>query len=134
MDYEQLMKFHNKGNPFTREMGVRVVEVRKGYAKLRMTVDEKHTNALGVVHGGCLFTIADSVCGVAASSYGSQSVTVNASINYLSPALRIKELIGEAKAVKHGNRIRVFQATVKDESGNLLACGEFTYYDLNKKV
>ena len=92
MDYENLMEFHNKENPFTREMGVQIFEIREGYAKLKLSVKKSHTNALGIVHGGCLFTLADSVCGVAASSYGRQSVTVNASINYLSPALQVKEL------------------------------------------
>ena len=134
MDYEDLMEFHNKENPFTREMGVKIIEIREGYAKLKLGVKKSHTNALGVVHGGCLFTLADSVCGVAASSYGGQSVTVNASINYLSPTFRVRELTGEAEVIKHGQRISVFQAEIKDESGNLLVRGEFTYCDLDKII
>lgn len=134
MDYEKLIAFHNRENPFTKEMGVHVIEIREGYAKLKLDVEKGHTNALGIVHGGCLFTVADSACGVAASSYEKKSVTVNACINYLSPALRVKELIGEATVIKHGKRISVFQAEVKDESGNLLVRGEFTYYDLGKNV
>lgn len=134
MDYENLMEFHNKENPFTREMGVQIIELREGYAKLNLDVKKYHTNALGVVHGGCLFTLADSVCGVAASSYGRQSVTVNASINYLSPAFQVKKLTAEAAIIKHGKRISVFQAEVKDESGNLLVRGEFTYCVLDKTI
>lgn len=38
MDYENLMEFHNKENPFTREMGVQIFEIREGYAKLKLSV------------------------------------------------------------------------------------------------
>ena len=124
MDYEDLMEFHNKENPFTREMGVKIIEIREGYAKLKLGVKKSHTNALGVVHGGCLFTLADSVCGVAASSYGGQSVTVNASINYLSPRiydLKQKEIAKIMKkplgtiSFKYAKAIKTLRRELQDE-------------------
>ncbi len=134
MDYKQLIQFRDGGNHFTREMGIQTVEIQEGFAKVILPVRESHTNFLGSVHGGCLFSIADSVAGAAASSYGNYSTTVNASIHYLAPAIGVKELTGEAKVIKHGKRLSVFQVEIRNESGKLLVQGEFTYYDMGKKI
>lgn len=134
MAYEQLMQLHDIEDYFTKELGLEIMEIREGYAKVKLRVEQWHMNCIHSVHGGCLFSIADSAAGVAASSYGSWATTVNATISYLSPALHVKELIGEATVIKHGKRISVFQTEIRDENGNLLARGEFTYYDLNKKI
>ncbi|HIV34430.1 MAG TPA: PaaI family thioesterase [Candidatus Blautia intestinigallinarum] len=134
MDYEKLIQFRDEGNHFTRKLGIQTVEIREGYAKVKLAVEKDHTNFLGSVHGGCLFSIADSVAGAAASSYGDYSTTVNASINYLVPALQVKELTGEARVIKHGKRISVFQVQIRNDEGKLLVQGEFTYYDMGKKI
>ena len=134
MEYDQLIQLHNIEDYFTKDMGLQIVDMREGYAKVKLAVEKRHMNCIGTVHGGCLFSIADSAAGVAASSYGSWATTVNGNISYLSPALQVKELIGEAKVVKHGKRISVFQTEIRDEEGNLLVRAEFTYYDLNKEI
>ena len=134
MDYEKLIQFRDEGNHFTRKLGIQTVEIREGYAKVKLAVEKDHTNFLGSVHGGCLFSIADSVAGAAASSYGDYSTTVNASINYLAAALQVKELTGEARVIKHGKRISVFQVQIRNDEGKLLVQGEFTYYDMGKKI
>ena len=55
MDYEKLIQFRDEGNHFTRKLGIQTVEIREGYAKVKLAVEKDHTNFLGSVHGGCLF-------------------------------------------------------------------------------
>ncbi len=134
MDYERLIQIRENGNHFTHEMGIQTEEMREGYARVKLPVEKKHMNFLGSVHGGCLFSMADTVAGAASASYGNYSTTVDASIHYLAPAIDVRELIGEAKVIKHGKRISVYQVEIRSEKGKLLAMGEFTYYDMGKKI
>lgn len=53
---------------FARENGIRVVEVRLGFARTEMTVEPRHLNSVGILQGGALFTLADLAFAVASNS------------------------------------------------------------------
>lgn len=134
MDYEKLIDFRDSRNAFTREMGVRTVEIAQGYAKVELPVKPGHRNVHGSVHGGCLFTLADTVGGAAAASYGTYATTVNANINYLRPAVNGTLLTAQAREIKHGKNISVFNVEIRDEKDTLLAQGTFSYFNLDKEI
>jgi acyl-CoA thioesterase len=85
--------------PIWNLLGIEVVETRDGYAKLIMPFSEKLTQAYGIVHGGAVFTLADSAVAVSVASLvkpNRKFVTVEMKINFLEP---IREGIIEATAV-----------------------------------
>jgi acyl-CoA thioesterase len=85
--------------PIWSLLGIEVVEMRDGYSKLIMPFSEKLTQPYGIVHGGAVFTLADSAAAVSIASFvepNKKFVTVEMKINFLEP---IKEGIIEARAV-----------------------------------
>jgi acyl-CoA thioesterase len=85
--------------PIWSLLGIEVVEMRDGYSKLIMPFSEKLTQPYGIVHGGAVFTLADSAAAVSIASFvepNKKLVTVEMKINFLEP---IKEGIIEARAV-----------------------------------
>ena len=56
-------------NPYMKMLDMEFLEIGKGYAKGRIKLQPKHLNPYGSVHGGCLYSLADSVSGTAASTY-----------------------------------------------------------------
>jgi uncharacterized protein (TIGR00369 family) len=85
--------------PIWNLLGIEVVEIRDGYSRLTMPFNEKLTQAYGIVHGGVVFTLADSAVAVSVASLVEPTkkfVTVEMKINFLEP---IKEGIIEARAV-----------------------------------
>ncbi|MBO8429147.1 MAG: phenylacetic acid degradation protein, partial [Bacteroidetes bacterium] len=54
----ELIDFLNENDAFAKGTGVRLVEVRAGYARAQMVVGKEHLNAGGVCQGGALFTLA----------------------------------------------------------------------------
>jgi acyl-CoA thioesterase len=52
-------------NPFWSLLGMELMEVKKGWAKVRLPFNDKLTNAVGLVHGGAIFSPADSAVGMA---------------------------------------------------------------------
>lgn len=116
-------------NPFWALLGLELVEIRKGWARLRIPIDEKLTNAIGLVHGGAIFSAADSAVGMALVGMINQNEnisTLEMKINYLKPVKR-GELVAEAIIIHKGNQTAVGDVTVRDEEQNLIAKCLATY-------
>ena len=105
IDYEKLKEIRNMG--YIKHTGIRTVELREGYAKCEIILDERHANPIGSTHGGVLFTLVDTVGGAAATSRGRYVTTVSGNINYLRPAMTCKKLIGESREIKVGKKMCV---------------------------
>ena len=80
-----LMERLNSSSQFLQSNDMRVTEVRHGFAKVEMIIDEQILNIHGFVHGGALFSLADTVAGAASFATGRDSVTLTGTINYIKP-------------------------------------------------
>ncbi len=133
-DYEKIRKYRNSINRFAQYVGIETVEMSDGYAKAVLTVKPEFENTIGSLHGGAIFSLADTVTGSAAASCGIMHTTVNCSMNYLKPVLHEKKLIGTAHRVKKGKTISVYDVEITNDEGAVFATGSFTYFNLNKPV
>ena len=70
----------------SRELGMRLDEVRPGYARLTMTVTAIMVQGHGIGHGGYVFTLADSAFAFACNSYGPTAVAAHCDISFLRPS------------------------------------------------
>lgn len=131
---ERIMEYRNQNNQYAVFMGIKTTELLPGYAKGEMDVQSKFENAIGSVHGGCLFTLADTIGGAAAASYGNRMTTNSGSFYYLAAAIHVNKLYAEAKEVKHGKKICVYDVEITDEAGKLIAKGTFSYYNLGGRL
>ena len=121
-----------RGNDFAGAVGVRVVHQSCGYCQAELEIRPEHMNPIGTVHGGCLFTLADTTSGIAAASVGGICTTVDGTIQFLNPAFQPKKLIAKASPVKIGRKIRNFEVKITDETGCLISSAQFTFYSLQK--
>ena len=119
-------------NDFGKNIGIELIKGQndKYYGKLE--IRPEHLNPLGVVHGGCIFTLADAVCGFTIGSLGGISTTVNSYIQYFNPSFSPEYLIAEVKPRKLGKSIRHLDVEVRDDHDVLVACAEFVFCNLQK--
>lgn len=82
---------------FSQWLGVEVLEVREGYARIKMTVREEMLNGHRVAHGGISFSLADSAFAFASNSHGQKAVSIETSINHIKPVFEGDELIATAE-------------------------------------
>lgn len=115
---------------FRLTLGIRFMERRIGYARGEMDIKPWHMNVLGVIHGGCLFSLADTVSGAAAASHGGRVTTVNGSINYLKAGKDTSKIVAIAREIKYGKTLSVCDAQIFDERENLLATTTMTFFHL----
>jgi acyl-CoA thioesterase len=102
-------------------LGMEVLEVAPGRAKLAMTLTERMVNAHGFGHGGFIFTLADSALAFACNSYGFRSVAQQCSVTFLSPARLGMRLLAEATERHRAQRSGIYDVTVRDETGTVIA-------------
>lgn len=124
-------------SPFRELVGVSYTKVENGYSHCVLKVDEKLLNPAGIVHGGAIYTMADSGMGVALYSFLDEDelfLTVEANIFYLK-AVSSGKLICESKVVHRGKRTAVMEAEIRNE-GQLVAkaMGTFSIYRGKKGV
>lgn len=109
--------------PVARLVGFRILEVADGRSRLTLDVDERHANPMGTMHGGIVCDLADAAMGLAyASLLGDDEsfTTLELKANFLRPVWRAS-LVARGRVIKAGKSIGVVEATVEDESGNLVA-------------
>lgn len=134
MDYKKLAEQRTRQNRFARQIGCTITEIREGYSRVEMPINENHLNTINSIHGGCLYTIADVAGGAAAVSYGEMATTINSSFQYLRAGINTTKLIAEATGIKHGKRIMVFNINVMDQDGTVLCSGTFSFMGIGQPV
>lgn len=82
---------------FSQWLGIEVMEVQDGFAKIKMGVRSEMINGHGVAHGGISFSLADSAFAFASNSHGQKSVSIETSINHIKPIFDGDELVAVAK-------------------------------------
>ena len=112
---------------FRTALGIRIVERGEGWAKGEMKAETLHLNPLGIIHGGCLFSLADTVSGSAVIGYGCRVTTVNGTIKFLRPGKHEGIITAEARVVKHGKTFSVCDCQVFDDRNELIAATTMTF-------
>ena len=105
---------------WARDAGIELGEVSPGRAKVRMKVEERHKNSHGTVHGGAIFTLADTALALASNSHGVPAAAINASISYVKSASG-GTLYADAEEFSVNPKIATYLVTVTDNDGARIA-------------
>ena len=122
-----------KNDRFAAHSGIELLEVRDGYAKARMPIENHHLNGVNVVHGGAIFTLADLAFAAASNSHGTVAVAINASIWYVKAALE-GTLYAEAQEVSLNPKLATYSIKVTNEDGDLFATFEGMVYRKKQSI
>lgn len=117
---------------FARLIGLEITEIGEGTCRAHMIIEEKHVNPFGTVHGGCLYTLADTTAGTAAASDLRYGPTLNGELYFAHTTAGAKELFCEARVVKNGKTIKLVDFVITDDLGRENARGTLQYYVTGK--
>ena len=119
---------------FAEFMGIRLLDLKKGYSKLIMTVTDEMINFHNVAHGGAIFALADAAFAAAANSHGEKALALCMNINFCSPAKTGMKLIAEAFEENLTKRTALYRITVTSYDGTLIASSQGTEYRKTEKL
>jgi acyl-CoA thioesterase len=94
-------------------LGMRLIEVGTGTARLEMTVRDDMVNGHGIAHGGFVFTLADSAFAFACNSRNQVTVAQACDIVFVAAAQRGDVLVAEAAERTSYGRNGIYDVTVR---------------------
>jgi acyl-CoA thioesterase len=123
----EALKHHFESDRFATSSGMRLVELRPGFAKTCLQVEERHLNSIGTVQGGAIFTLADFAFGAAVKMGGKVAPAISTNLSFLKP-VRSGILYAEATEVSRSRKLSVCTVRVTNDAGELVALFQGTAY------
>lgn len=127
-----LLRYFKK-DKFANYIGIELLDVKDGWAKAKLTIEERHLNGLNSVHGGAIFTLADLVFAAASNSRGRVAVAINNTISYVK-APQGNVLFAEATEVALNHKLATYAVNVTDGQGQVIAVFQGMVYRKGEKV
>lgn len=108
---------------FFQHLGLTSAKMEGDVAIITLDVRPEHLSPTRAVHGGVIFSLADTAMGAAiwpTLTTGERPATISASIDYLAPVTE-GMLTCEARVVSRGRRVAFCHALVRNSAGRLVA-------------
>lgn len=105
----------------SQQLGMKIISVAPGRAVMTMLVKNHMIQGHNSCHGGYLFILADSTFAFACNSYDKATVASGCSIEYVTPAKEGDVLTASAEELSRGNRTGVYDITITNQDGQVVA-------------
>lgn len=94
---EKIVSEMMANDSFSHWLGITVLEVKEGFAKISLKVRDDMLNGHHIAHGGISFSLADSAFAFASNTHGQKAVSIETSINHIKPVMEGDELVATAE-------------------------------------
>lgn len=133
------MTDERRRSPFSALIGAEMEELREGYARLSLVLQDHHTNPNGVMHGGVITTMMDSALGACLGALrGPEALrnphaTVEMNASFLAAARPGDRIVVEGRVIRMGKTIAFGEAEARRGDGELIAKGRMTFAIRNRR-
>jgi len=120
---------------FAGVLGMEFTHLAPDRVEATLKVRQEHKQPWGIVHGGAVMTLADTVAGAGAYmnlDRGQETVTVELKINLIG-AVRDGTIRAEALPLHRGRTTSIWETRITDETGKLIAVSLSTHLVLEQR-
>lgn len=123
-------------NTLMEQLGIEYLEVREGYVKAKMPVDNRTKQPFGILHGGASITLAETIASLGSAvivdleKNDIRGAAVNS--NHVGAVAR-GFVYGEAKLIHKGSITHVWDIEIKDQGGYRISVSRITVIVIPKK-
>ncbi len=123
-------------HPFGDLIGLEFIKLAKGYSQCTLEVNDKLMNPHKVIHGGVLYSMADTGMGGALYTYLDKNelcATLDIKITYFR-GVRLGTLICDTKVIHKGKRVAFLESEIlNDERLVAKAVGTYSIFKVDNK-
>jgi acyl-CoA thioesterase len=119
---------------FTQWMQIKIMEIREGYSKIQMQLRDEMVNGFNVIHGGIIFSFADSAFAFACNNRNNLSLALDVSISFNKTARPGDTLTAEAKEIHNGSGTGLYIITVTNQNEKHVALFKGTCFRTGKSL
>ncbi len=108
-------------DPFAMGLGVELISVDDDSITIAMEVEDRHTNFLGVGHGGAVFSLADVAFSLASNAAGDRAVAIDTHMVLSAathPGDRLTAVVDE---LTRGRTLGTYHVTITRPDGRTAA-------------
>lgn len=116
-------------NGYIEYNNIKVDDLEKG--ELYIDISSKHLNPYGIVHGGVIYTLADTAMGVSLTDIG-YFTTVSSNINFIK-ACKGDKINTKVERLKVTKNMAFLNCYIYDSDDNLISMVNGTYYLYKEK-
>jgi uncharacterized protein (TIGR00369 family) len=120
---------------FPKFLGIEVDEIRQDYARMRVPYRPEYRQPAGVMHGGVIASLVDSVVvPVIGSGYDepTQLFTIDLALRFLSPIIE-EDAVAEGWIVQRGRSIVFCDVEVRGRNSGKIAASANLVYKVSTK-
>jgi len=128
-----LLRKAAKNEPVSLFLGMKLVKLSHGYAKVSMQVKPEHQTFNGFTFGGMFMALADQAFAYGSNSVITPNIAVQFNIHFLDKAEQTDKMNAECHVVREGKRFCVSEITVRNQSGRLIAAATGTTIPILKQ-
>lgn len=100
---------------------MRITHIAPGQATVEMPVADSMLNGFDICHGGFITTLGDTAFAYACNSYNEMTVASGLSVDFVAPGRPGDVLVAEATEVSQAGRTGVYDVTIRNQKGDVIA-------------
>lgn len=132
--HQQVVTHMMQHDTFSQWLGVEILDVKEGYAKIKMQVRKEMVNGFGIAHGGIAFSLADSAFAFACNNRNNLSVALDVSITFIKAVNVDDMLTAEAKEIHNGRSTGVYLITIINQKNEQVGLFKGTCFRTGKEL
>jgi len=123
-------------NTLLSSLGIKITDIGNNFVKGEMPVDHKTKQPFGVLHGGASVALAETLGSIGGGLQINQEthsvVGVEINASHLK-SIKTGWVYAEAKAIRIGRKIQVWEIFINDKKGNIICKSRLTLAVITKK-
>jgi uncharacterized protein (TIGR00369 family) len=123
-------------SPFYKTIKMQLEKTDRKGSLVRIKLNRKHNNVLGIVHGGVIASLIDSACSMSVIPYIGDDetiVTTGLQIQYYL-LVASDDMVGRGRVVHYGRRVAYAEAEIRDRGKKIIAKGSASFLIIKKSI
>lgn len=130
---KEIVNLMMKEDSFSQWLGVEIDKIDLGICHLRASINTEMLNGFRIAHGGISFSLADSALAFASNSRGVKCVSIETSISHVKKVSEGDVIFAEAKEIYRGRTTGIYDITLKNQHGQIVALFKGTVFITDKE-
>ena len=116
-----------------QSLTMRITHIAPGEATIEMAVRGDMLNGFDTCHGGYITTLGDTAFAYACNTRNEMTVASGLAVEFVAPGRPGDVLVAEAKELSQAGRTGVYDVTIRNQQGQLIALFRGKSYSMKGK-